>query len=64
MDQNYRNELLIKREKWLRDIELYKSFLKRGYSTLDGKLGAEEYISMAENNIKDINQKLFKKKIK
>ena len=37
---------------------MYKEFLKRGSQTSEGKYGAEEYISMAENRLRDINIKL------
>ena len=39
---------------------MYKEFLKGEAQTLEGKYGAEEYISMAENRLNDINQKLEK----
>ena len=37
---------------------MYKEFLKSKSKTFEGKYGAKEYISMAENRIRDINQKL------
>ena len=43
---------------WQRDIKMYKNFLKDQSKTFEGRHGAEEYISMAENRIKDINLKL------
>ena len=43
---------------WENDIEMYKEFLKSKSKTFEGKYGAKEYISMAENRIRDINQKL------
>jgi len=43
---------------WENDIEMYKNFLKSKSKTFEGTYGAKEYISMAENRIRDINQKL------
>ena len=43
---------------WENDIKMYKEFLKSKSQTFEGKYGAKEYISMAENRIKDIDQKL------
>tara|TARA_B100000945_G_scaffold291512_1_gene266067 strand:- start:403 stop:594 length:192 start_codon:yes stop_codon:yes gene_type:complete len=43
---------------WERDINMYKEFLKSGSQTSEGKYGAQEYISMAENRLRDINIKL------
>ena len=43
---------------WENDIEMYKEFLKSKSETFEGEYGAKEYISMAENRIRDINQKL------
>ena len=40
------------------DIQMYKDFLKGETKTFEGRYGAEEYIMMAENRLKDINQKL------
>ena len=37
---------------------MYKDFLNSKSQTFEGKYGAKEYISMAENRISDINQKL------
>ena len=45
---------------WENDIKMYKEFLKSKSKTFEGKYGAQEYISMAENRIRDINQKLKK----
>ena len=54
-------ERLIKaKNQWERDIKIYKEFLKTEAQTFEGKYGAEEYISMAENRLNDINQKLKK----
>ena len=46
------------KNQWENDIKMYKEFLKGKAQTFEGKYGAEEYISMAENRLKDINQKL------
>ena len=43
---------------WEYDIKMYKGFLKSKSKTFEGTYGAKEYISMAENRIRDINQKL------
>tara|TARA_B100000700_G_scaffold83255_1_gene93785 strand:+ start:224 stop:418 length:195 start_codon:yes stop_codon:yes gene_type:complete len=43
---------------WERDIKMYKEFLKGETQTFEGRYGAEEYISMAENRLIDIKQKL------
>ena len=43
---------------WENDIKMYNDFLKSKSQTFEGKYGAKEYISMAENRINDINQKL------
>ena len=40
------------------DIKIYKDFLQGETKTFEGRYGAEEYISMAENRWKDINLKL------
>ena len=40
------------------DIQMYKDFLKGETQTFEGRYGAEEFIMMAENRLKDINQKL------
>ena len=37
---------------------MYKEFLQGETKTFEGRYGAEEYISMAENRLKDINLKL------
>ncbi len=37
---------------------MYKDFLTSKSQTYEGKYVAKEYISMAENRINDINQKL------
>ena len=46
------------KQKWENDIKMYNEFLKNKSQTFEGKYGAKEYISMAENRISDINQKL------
>ena len=46
------------KNQWENDIKMYKEFLKGKAQTFEGKYGAEEYISMAENRLNDINQKL------
>ncbi len=55
--------LIEAKQQWENDIKMYKNFLKSKSQTFEGKYGAKEYISMAENRISDINQKLkeFKK---
>ena len=53
-----RRALLEARNQWQLDIEMYKTFLKGGTQTFEGRYGAEEYIMMAENRLKDINQTL------
>ena len=52
-------ESLIKaRNQWEKDIKMYKEFLQGGTKTFEGRYGAEEYISMAENRLNDIKLKL------
>ena len=46
------------KKQWENDIRMYKEFLNGQSKTFEGKYGAKEYISMAENRISDINQKL------
>ena len=43
---------------WESDIKMYQEFLKGETKTFEGKYGAQEYISMAENRLNDINKKL------
>ena len=50
--------LLQNKRQWENDIRMYKDFLNGKSQTFEGKYGAKEYISMAENRISDINQKL------
>ena len=45
-------------DQWQWDIKMYKDFLEGETKTFEGRYGAEEYISMAENRLKDINLKL------
>ena len=52
-------ERLIKaKNQWERDIKMYKEFLRGETKTFEGRYGAEEYISMAENRLNDIKLKL------
>ena len=46
------------KKQWENNIKMYKDFLKSKSKTFEGNYGAKEYISMAENRISDINQKL------
>ena len=57
MTKEYKS-LIEAKYQWQRDIKMYKNFLKGQSKTFEGRHGAEEYISMAENRIKDINLKL------
>ena len=50
--------LIDARNQWERDIKMYKEFLKGDTKTIEGRNGAEEYITMAENRLNDINLKL------
>ena len=50
--------LIEARNQWRRDIKMYKEFLQGETKTFEGRYGAEEYISMAENRLKEINLKL------
>tara|TARA_B100000579_G_scaffold5274_2_gene4029 strand:- start:362 stop:553 length:192 start_codon:yes stop_codon:yes gene_type:complete len=63
MNQEIKN-LIEAKHQWERDIKMYKEFLKGEAQTFEGKHGAQEYISMAENRLNDINQKLNKIKNK
>tara|TARA_B100001029_G_C14990211_1_gene411551 strand:+ start:620 stop:811 length:192 start_codon:yes stop_codon:yes gene_type:complete len=63
MNQEIKN-LIEAKHQWERDIKMYKEFLKGETQTFEGKHGAQEYISMAENRLNDINQKLNKIKNK
>jgi len=57
MNQEIKN-LIEAKNQWENDIKMYKEFLKGEAQTSEGKYGAEEYISMAENRLNDIKQKL------
>ena len=50
--------LIEARNQLQRDIKMYKDFLQGESKTFEGRYGAEEYISMAENRLNDINLKL------
>ena len=52
--------LLKARKKWEKDIQIYNEFLKGNIETLDGKYGAQEYISLAKNRIEAIDLKIQK----
>ena len=53
-----RKRLIEAKFQWESDIKMYKEFLKSGSQTSEDKYGAEEYISMAKNRLRDINIKL------
>ena len=57
MSSQYKS-LIEARNQWQNDIKMYKDFLKGETKTIEGRYGAEQYISMAENRLKDINLKL------
>ena len=57
---NQYQSLIDARNQWESDINMYKDFLKGDTKTFEGRYGAEEYISMAENRLNDINLKLEK----
>ena len=57
MNQEIKRLTETKRQ-WENDIKMYKDFLNSKSQTFEGNYGAKEYISMAENRISDINQKL------
>ena len=57
MNQEIKRLTETKRQ-WESYIKMYKDFLNNKSKTFEGKYGAKEYISMAENRISDINQKL------
>ena len=50
--------LLEAKHQWENDIKMYNDFLKSKSETIEGEYGAKQYISMAENRISDINNKL------
>ena len=57
MNQEIKRLTETKRQ-WENDIKMYKDFLNSKSKTFQGNYGAKEYISMAENRISDINQKI------
>ena len=57
MSSQYKS-LIEARDQWQRDIKMYKDFLQGETKTFEGRYGAEEYFSMAENRLNDINLKL------
>ena len=57
MSSQYKS-LIEAKNQWERDIKMYKDFLQGETKTFEGRYGAEEYISMAENRLNDINLKL------
>ena len=57
MSSQYKS-LIEARNQWQRDIKMYTDFLQGETKTFEGRYGAEEYIAMAENRLKDINLKL------
>ena len=57
MNSQYKS-LIEARNQWQRDIKMYTDFLQGETKTFEGRYGAEEYISMAENRLKDINLRL------
>tara|TARA_B100001996_G_C18520303_1_gene538991 strand:+ start:277 stop:471 length:195 start_codon:yes stop_codon:yes gene_type:complete len=59
MNKEIKN-LIEAKHQWEKDIKMYKEFLKGEIKTFEGKYGAKEYISMAENRLDDINKKLKK----
>ena len=46
------------KKQWENDIQMYKDFLNSKSKTFEGNYGAKEYISMIENRINDINQRI------
>ena len=52
------DSLIDARNQWEKDIKMYKEFLKGETKTFEGRYGAEEYITMAQNRLNDINLKL------
>ena len=57
MSNQYKS-LIDARNQWEKDIKMYKEFLKGETKTFEGRYGAEEYITMAQNRLNDINLKL------
>ena len=56
MSSQYKS-LIEARNQWQRDIKMYKDFLQGESKIFEGRYGAEEYISIAENRLNDINLK-------
>ena len=56
MSSQYKS-LIEARNQWERDRKMYKEFLQGETKTFEGRYGAEEYISMADNRLKHINLK-------
>ncbi len=57
MNKEIKN-LIEAKNQWESDIKMYKEFLKGETETFEGEYGAQEYISMAQNRLNDIKQKL------
>ena len=57
MSSQYKS-LIEARNQWEKDIKMYKEYLQGETKTFEGRHGAEEYISMAENRLNDIKLKL------
>ena len=57
MNKEVKN-LLAAKQQWENDIKMHKDFLQGETKTFEGRYGAKEYISMAENRLQDINLKL------
>ena len=57
MNQEIKRLTETKRQ-WENDIKMYKDFLNSKSQTFEVNYGAKQYISMAENRISDLNQKL------
>ena len=57
MNQEIKSLTETKRQ-WENDIKMYKDFLNSKSQTFESNYGAKQYISMAENRISDVNQKL------
>ena len=57
MNQEIKRLTETKRQ-WENDIKMYKDFLNSKSQTFEVNYGAKQYISMAENRVSDINQKL------
>ena len=57
MSSQYKS-LIEARNQWQSDIKIFNDFLQGETKIFEGRYGAEEYISMAENRLNDINLKL------